>query len=113
MSDLQTAIDAFLAHLNAMRAKANEGRTTPYFLTASVEPGKSYARVVVDNGGQRSAYAFIALVDNTTKGMGVVKAGEVFKPDGWKAPAKIARADVFKPETWKAAGLYSMEYRYR
>lgn len=115
MSDLQTAIDAFLAHLREVRAKGNaeSSAATPYFGEVSLEVGKTYARVVVANGCQRSAYAFIALVDNTTKGMGVVTAGQVFKPDGWKAPAKIARADVFQPETWRAAGLYSMEYRYR
>ena len=115
MSDLQTAIDAFLAHLREVRAKGNaeSSAVTPYFGEVTTEAGTKFARVVVVNGCQRSAYAFVALADSTTKGMGEVKAGQVFKPDGWKAPAKIARADVFQPETWKAAGLYSMEYRYR
>lgn len=50
------------------------------------------------DGGSRvsSVYAFIALVDNTTKALGVVKPGDIHKPATFKAPAKHARGNVFE-----------------
>lgn len=50
----------------------------------------------------QSVYAFIALVDSTTKTLGTVKAGDVHKPAGFKAPAKHARANVFDDDFAKA-----------
>lgn len=44
-----------------------------------------------------SVYAFIALVDNTTKALGNVKAGDIHKAATFKAPAKHARGNVFAP----------------
>lgn len=42
-----------------------------------------------------SAYAFIALRDNQTNALGVVKRGDVMKPASWKVPAKHARGNLF------------------
>jgi len=42
-----------------------------------------------------SVYAFVCLQDGYTKALGALKAGDVHKPAGWKAPAKHARGNVF------------------
>ena len=56
-----------------------------------------WVRVVVlrPNGDVESVYAFIALVDNTTKALGNVRVGDIMKPATFKAPAKHARGNVF------------------
>ena len=75
--------------------------------TISLQPGKRYIRVVKTRHGQNSAYAFIEPA-----------TGDVFKCDGWKAPAKHARCNVLRPDGftpegeafWHAAGPFSMAY---
>lgn len=47
--------------------------------------------------GRGCAWAFVARVNNTTKGLGEVKAGDLLKPASWKAPAKHARGNIFLP----------------
>jgi hypothetical protein len=42
-----------------------------------------------------AAMAFIALTNFENKQLGVVKAGDVFKPASYKMPAKHARGNVF------------------
>lgn len=49
----------------------------------SVQTGKKYHKIVQDSNGQLSVYAF---VDGY---------GNVFKPAGWKAPAKHIRGNIF------------------
>lgn len=44
-----------------------------------------------------SVFAFIALVENTTKALGTVKPGDIHKAATFKAPAKHARGNVFAP----------------
>ena len=67
-----------------------------------------WVRVVtldVPNEGEprvSSVYAFIALIDGNTKALGSFKAGDIFKPAGWKAPAKHARGSVFDADFQKA-----------
>lgn len=67
-----------------------------------------WVRVVtldVPNEGEprvSSVYAFIALIDGNTKALGSFKAGDIFKPAGWKAPAKHARGNVFDDDFRKA-----------
>jgi len=45
-----------------------------------------------------SVYAFIALQDGHTKTLGTLKAGDIHKPAGFKAPAKHARGNVFNDD---------------
>ena len=49
-----------------------------------IESGRKYHKIVMETNGQsRSVHAF---VDRNT--------GEVYKPAGWKSPAKIVRYDL-------------------
>jgi hypothetical protein len=57
-----------------------------------------------------SVYAFIALVDNSTKALGNVKAGDVHKAASFKAPAKHARANVFDDDFRKALTSHGIVY---
>lgn len=57
-----------------------------------------------------SVYAFIALVDNSTKALGNVKAGDVHKAASFKAPAKHARANVFDADFRKALTSHGIVY---
>jgi len=49
-----------------------------------------------------SVYAVIALQDGHTKTLGAIKAGDIHKPAGFKAPAKHARGNVFEADFRKA-----------
>lgn len=64
------------------------------------------------DGGQRdsSVYAFIALVDNTTKALGTVKPGDIHKAATFKAPAKHARGNVFAEDFRKALTPHGIVY---
>lgn len=55
-----------------------------------------WCRIVTNGTHQRSVYCFVALQDNYTKALGTVKAGDIHKAAGWKAPAKHARGNVFQ-----------------
>jgi hypothetical protein len=64
-----------------------------------LDEGLKYVRVWSVSHGSRSAYCF---VDKTT--------GEVFKPDGWKKPAKHARGTVFAPNVLNFAHPHGIVY---
>lgn len=53
-----------------------------------------WVRVTVQNGTQRSVYAFICLKDYSTKTLGQLKAGDIHKAASWKIPAKHARGNI-------------------
>lgn len=64
--------------------------------------GRKFMRVVraeIYNGSNEethcSVHCFVALEDGYNKNMGHWKAGDVFKPAGWKAPARAARGNIF------------------
>jgi hypothetical protein len=65
--------------------------------TLEVEVGSKFIRIVRRKnpslGG--SVYAFVARMDNTTKALGTVLAGDVLKPATYAAPAKHARGNIF------------------
>jgi len=74
-----------------------------------------WVRVVVleERNGERkvsSVYAFIALVDNSTKALGNVKAGDIHKAATFKAPAKHARGNVFEADFRKALTPHGIVY---
>jgi hypothetical protein len=56
-----------------------------------VDDGSKLLRVVFDGG---SVYAFVAKVDNETKALGTVRAGDILKPASYAAPAKHARGNI-------------------
>lgn len=63
----------------------------------TLKPNAKFIRIwnVINAGGSRSAWAFVAKADGENKGMGKWKAGDIFKPATWKAPAKHARGNIF------------------
>jgi hypothetical protein len=81
--------------------------------TTQLEFGQNWVRVVKVHPGSTggSAYCFVALKDFSTKQLGNVKAGDIHKPAGYKAPAKHARGSVFHPEQFgKVCGPHSVVY---
>lgn len=62
-----------------------------------------------DQYERTSIYAFIALQDFVTKGLGQVVAGQIFKPASIQGPTKHARGSVFDQDSGLAcAGLYGI-----
>jgi len=59
-------------------------------MNLSLKPGSKFIKVVNDN----SVWGFIAKVDGTHKGL-PLKAGDVLKAAGWRAPAKHTRGNIF------------------
>jgi len=53
----------------------------------SVSFGRKYAKVIGDNGAQRSVKGFIDM-----------KTGDIFKPATWASPAKHARGNIADAE---------------
>lgn len=83
------------------------------FQADTFEPdyGRKYCRIwsCRFNGG-KSSYAFIALVDHHSKEMGMVTAGEIFKPATYRAPAKHARGTIFQEDFNKCISAYGIAY---
>lgn len=90
---MKTKIEEFLKSLNEKFPK--DAPHKPYY---DMEVARKYTKVYsVSQSGGRSAYAFI---DNTT--------GDLFKPAGWKAPAKHARGNINDASGLKACGAYGV-----
>lgn len=63
------------------------------------------------SNGQRMVFCFIAACDSQSKGMGMVKKGDILKPDGWKKPAKHARGNLFNADKGiGCVGPYGVQY---
>lgn len=98
---------AFLSFVAAVAALREEWRVSQGFTFAEnfgasfeVPKGAKFARVYSTEamkGGavRKQIYAFVALEDSTTKGLGAVKRGDVMKPATYKAPARHARGNVY------------------
>lgn len=92
MTDFNTALDTFLAALNAANAKVNATMTNfpdGYYKPVTVEAGSKNLRIVQTSGCSRSVHCFVSK-----------ETGGIFKAAGWKAPAKGERANIFKPESY-------------
>lgn len=77
--------DHTVAFVDALQPHARQ----QYAGSFEIEPGKRYDKVIsVSTYGSRSVHAFI---DRET--------GDLFKPAGWKAPAKGARGNVATAES--------------
>lgn len=78
-------------HNNYM--KVNYSNVSPKTLV--IQKGEQFAKIIKsESGTHQSVYCFIALKDNETKGLGKVNKGDLFKPAGWRAPAKHARGNI-------------------
>jgi hypothetical protein len=100
---LFTAINAFIANvtekvLRVQNAESDRIHGQPYAVLTHDKPGASYVRIIMTTlGTSRSCWAFVALKDGNTKGMGSFKRGDILKAASWQAPAKHARGNVFQP----------------
>ncbi len=54
------------------------------------EDGRKYTKVIQGN----SVWGFIAKADGVVKGL-PCKKGDVFKPAGWRGPARYTRGNIF------------------
>ena len=76
-------VDMFQDKMNAYYEMMNYTHSSPDDIT--VDYGKKYARVVHENGVQRSVHTFINLIN-----------GDILKSGGWKAPAlNGVRSNIF------------------
>ena len=60
----------------------------------NIKTGKKYTKVLQGN----TVWGFVANSDGVLKGIPYFK-GDVFKPAGWKGPAKHARGSIFDTNT--------------
>ena len=69
-----------------------------------------YYRITRGSNYGKSAYAFVAKMDFSTKGLGIVKSGDILKPATWRAPAKHARGSVLDKSTWDCCEEFGLRY---
>jgi len=90
------ALAAYVALVTKVHRDYFEARfprlTKPTF---SVHPGRSFDKIVKDNGTQQMVHSFVAKKDNRTKALGAVWKGDILKAVTYKAPAKHARGSIF------------------
>jgi hypothetical protein len=80
--------------------------THPWKRVLSVEPGRRYARIVIQDehdgvldAYSRSVYCFVDMTN-----------GDVLKSESWKKPAKHARGNIFNENPVKGCGPYGAAY---
>jgi hypothetical protein len=89
-ADVATAITAFVA---ALKAKSDARMTAQFpelaLYVFGVDQGRKYARVwnAYGDGRGRSVVAFVDLA-----------TGDIYKPEGWKRPAKHIRGNVLSSQ---------------
>src|SRR5262245_52837886 len=97
MTDLQRRIAYYVSRLDEDSAARHEMNdyTWPADTHRADYISEKWCRVVRISHSQSwsseprvSVRAFVALKDNHTKTLGFVKAGNIHKPHGWKAPAR-------------------------
>lgn len=96
---LHHAINNWLAAVKTEILDAHDremGRTEPYTVLRIEPGGKTFIKIVSKHGGQDSVWAFVAVANGESKGMGKYNRGDIFKPATWRAPAKHARGNVFE-----------------
>jgi len=103
---MQNEINELLKYLNTNH---KGGGPLPYEFTAT--EGKQYFKIMQTSGPSTSVYAFIAKIDFENRSMGRVHAGQVFKPAGWKRPARHSRGELLDKSTWaECFGTYGVAY---
>jgi hypothetical protein len=68
----------------------------------SVEPGRRYARIVIQSEGDELSRSVYCFVDMTN--------GDVLKSESWKKPAKGPRGSIFAENPVKGCGPYGALY---
>lgn len=110
--------DSFVGELTDKLTKHTEenfSNLTPDKIEVSI--GKKWAKILRKRQGSGylnqsggSAYAFVAMTDFQTKGLGEVKRGDIHKPANWHTPAKHARGSIFKENRLDCCGPYGVQY---
>jgi hypothetical protein len=115
--EIAAGVAALIAHANKVISDhwAERGYTYAPAPTVEVESiGASFARIVTrehrhdGTSSIGSVYCFIAMKDSNTKGLGIVKEGDILKPAGYNKPAKHARGNIWTDLTKLTP--YGVEY---
>lgn len=103
MTDLQRRIAYYVSRLDDDSAARHEvnGYTWPVDTHRADYISEKWCRIVrISHSGtgfsepRVSVRAFVALIDYHTKTLGVIKAGNIHKPHGWKAPARTLHGNL-------------------
>ena len=77
--------------------------------------GETYYKIITSNSygslvDGTSVYCFVARKDGRNKQLGHYKAGDIFLPASWKAPARVARGNILEKKSWDCFGEYGVQY---
>ena len=88
------AVDSLLEGIDTDYDNWSNGAKFYRTIDMSIKSGRKFDKVVRDN----SVWGFVAKTDGMLKGI-PYRVGDVFKPAGWKAPAKHVRGSIFSNST--------------
>lgn len=113
MQNFDAALNDFLAQAQSISDRhmsANYDSLARPVL--EIDSGSKFIRIVrTVHGDQRSAHCFVAQSDGYNKKLGAWSAGDVFKCDGWKGPARGRRGNIFDDQKGCGRmGPYGPEY---
>ncbi len=100
----------FVAHITEVKTKHFQDRGFATSFTMEPKTLGKWVRIDHKEPHSNYAYAFVALVDNETKALGKVKAGDIHKPASYKQPAKHARGSIYDPKTWTCVLPFGLQY---
>lgn len=107
---LTTMLAAYVDHLDEVTAqryaKDFPSLSPPTHKVDKVSAGQKFARILSVETSSTAAVAFVALTDGKNKHLGQYEAGQIFKPDGFKRPARHARGSVLKPTSYNGYPHY-------
>lgn len=79
-----TDLEQFVKRWQAIVDAYHERQGYNWKTVLSIQKGQKYAKIVTEDHGSRSVAGFVDL-----------SSGDIYKPAGWKAPAKHARGNIF------------------
>jgi hypothetical protein len=73
----------------------------------TLKPNAKFVRIwtVINGSGGMSAWAFVAKGDGENQTLGKWKAGDIFKPASYRAPARHARGNIFQTSNGSTCGI--------
>jgi len=75
-------------------------RYRPALKPYAAKETRRYFRIV---NGQNAAHCFVARENFETKGLGIVRTGDLLMPASYQRPTKHARGNLFDRSTWSRA----------
>ena len=88
--DYNDSMDKLLENIDMDYNNWSNGAKFYRTIDMSIESGRKFDKVVRDG----SVWGFVAKKDGVHKGI-PFNVGDVFKPAGWRAPAKHVRGSIF------------------